>query len=83
MTVNGAVIREQGVTFSIVLVNQSGMNDPAETRAAFQGLFPGLPLVLAHQTGFGGFEYQGRRDLVDFLASIDPSRIPWKRYTFS
>jgi len=83
MQVDGAVVREQGITFAIVLVNQSGMNDPAGTRGAFQGLFPRVPLVLAHQDAFGRFEYQGRRDLVDFLASIDPSRIPWQRYTFS
>lgn len=83
MEVDGAVVEEQGITFAIVIVNQTGMNDPGGTREAFQGLFPGLPLVLALQ-GFGGrFEYQGRRDLVEFLASIDPSRIPWKHYTFS
>jgi hypothetical protein len=45
--------------------------------------FQGLPIVLASQDSRGVFEYQGRRDIVDFLASIDPSRIPWKHYTIS
>jgi hypothetical protein len=83
MKMQGAVIKEQGITFAIVIVTQSGMHDPARTRAAFQGLFPGISLVLAHQDSRGLFEYQGRRDLVDFLASIDSSRIPWKEYNVS
>jgi hypothetical protein len=83
MTFDGAIVREQGVTFAIVVVTQSAMNDPAGTRSAFQGLFPGFPLVLASQGAFGSFEYQGRRDLVEFLASIDAYRIPWKQYSVS
>lgn len=56
-------------------------NNSVETRNAFQGLFPGMPLILASQDSQGRFEYQGRKDIVEFLASIDASRIPWKRYT--
>lgn len=86
MTIDGAVIKEQGVTFAIVIVKLSAIqtNDiAAQTRMSFQGLFPGLPLVLAAQDAGGTFTYHGRPDLVDFLASINPSRIPWKRYTLS
>jgi len=86
MKIHGAVVKEQGVTFAIVIVKQSVMrtdHDSASTRAGFQGLFPGLPLVLASQDSRGVFEYQGRKDLVGFLASIDASRIPWKEYTVS
>jgi len=83
MTIDGAVVREQGQEFGIVIVKSSAMSSAAETRATFQGLFPGLPLILACQDSSGVFSYQGRRDIVDFLASIDASRIPWKRYTVS
>ncbi|PZN68709.1 MAG: hypothetical protein DM484_31040 [Candidatus Methylumidiphilus alinenensis] len=86
MKIQGAVVKEQNVTFAIVVVKKSAMQTnhaSAETRASFQALFPGLPLVLASQDLRGTFEYQGRKDLVEFLASIDASRIPWKEYTFS
>jgi len=86
MKIHGAVVNEQGVNFAIVIVKKSAMrteHDSAETREAFRQYFPGLPIVLASQDSSGLFEYQGRRDLVDFLASIDASRIPWMEYTFS
>ena len=86
MKIQGAVIKEQGITFAIVIVKPSAMqttSDSANTRATFQCLFPRLQLVLASQDSRGTFEYQGRKDLVGFLASIDASRIPWKEYTFS
>ena len=80
----GAVILEQGVTFAIVLVKRSAtatQHTANETRAAFQPYFPQLPIVLATQDARGRFEYQGRRDLVRFLAALHPSQIPWKDYT--
>lgn len=86
MKIHGAVVKEQGVKFAIVIVKPSAMqttHDSDKARAAFQRFFPGLPLVLASQDSRGMFEYQGRKDLAAFLASIDASRIPWKEYTFS
>lgn len=86
MQIDGAVVKEQGVTFAIVMVKKTAMQnaqDAAETRAAFQGIFPGMPIVLASQDSRGVFEYHGRPDIVKFLASIAPSRIPWRRYTVS
>lgn len=88
MTIDGAIIREQGVTFGIVIVKPSAMDGftADETRAAFQARcaeFAAIPLILASQDASGRFSYQGRPDIVEFLASIDSSRIPWKRYTYS
>lgn len=86
MKLQGAVVKEQGVTFAIVVVKQSATQTSASAdnaRSAFQACFPGLPLVLASQDSRGRFTYQGRKDIVAFLARIDPSRIPWKEYTFS
>ena len=86
MKIHGDVVEEQGVTFAIVVVKKSAMQTQAaseRTRASMRSLFPRLPIVLASQDSRGTFEYQGRKDLVRFLASIDPSRIPWKEYTVS
>lgn len=86
MKIHGAVIKEQGIMFAIVIVKQSALQSESasnKTRASMQGYFPRLPIVLAAQDSHGSFEYQGRNDLVQFLASIDASRIPWKEYTIS
>jgi len=50
ITIQGSVIREQGVSFAIVLVKPEGMNtenEATKTRAAARRFFPGLPIVLA------------------------------------
>jgi hypothetical protein len=47
--IQGAVVKEQGITFAIVIVKPPAMQtaqDSAKTRATFQGLFPGFQLVL-------------------------------------
>lgn len=86
MQLDGAVVKEQGVTFAIVIVKQSATQNSVSSnnaRSAFQGFFPGMPLILASQDSSGRFTYQGRKDIVAFLARLDPGRIPWKKYTFS
>jgi hypothetical protein len=86
MKLHGAVIKEQGVGFAVVMVKhhvvQSG-SEAAKAAAQFRVLFPGMPIVLAGQDSRGRFQYRGRQDLIDFLASIHPSQIPWKEYTVS
>jgi len=86
MRIQGAVIREQGVSFAIVVVKAFAIqttHEAQKTREAFQPAFPGLPLVLAAQDGRGRFTYQGRQDIVKFLANISPSRIPWREYSYA
>ena len=86
MKIQGAEIREQGVEFAIVVVKKWVVDSRLEAdRAveAFSPLFPGLSLVLAAQDHHGQFIYYGRDDISRFLASIDPSRIRWREYTFS
>jgi hypothetical protein len=83
MQIDGALITEQGVTFAIVVVKNHVLDSQSsanQARATFAPLFPGVPLVLMGQDGFGTPKYFGRPDIVDFLANIDPSRIPWRRY---
>lgn len=88
MTIDGAIIREQGVTFGIIVVKShilSSDSTALEARDNFQASlaeFSGIPLILAAQDSRGVFSYWGKPDIVDFLASISASRIPWKRYTY-
>jgi len=86
MQIDGAVIKEQGITFSIVIVKSHILNNNStsdEARRSFQPLFPGIPLILMAQDSRGVPTYQGRTDIVKFLANIDHNRIPWKRYTIN
>jgi len=86
LKITAALTREQNVEFAVVLVKPTVMNSTFmanQTRQGLQGFFPQLPIVLASQNSRGQFSYQGRNDLVKFLAAINPARLPWKEYTFS
>ena len=83
MQFDGAVIKEQGVTFAIVAVQPHVLNSTTEcdqTRRGFSSIFSGIPIILMSQNSRGVPTYQGRNDIVRFLANVHPSRIPWKRY---
>jgi len=43
-------------------------------------VFGGIPTVLMAQDASGRGRYYGRRDIVDFMASVPLSAVPWKRY---
>lgn len=82
MSFQGAVVREQGVTFGVLVVKQSAISNAgrrdqlvAEASAAFGG----IPTVLMAQAG-KQVRYYGRPDLVRFLKGVPVSAIPWRRY---
>ncbi len=84
--IQGAVIKEQGVTFAITVVKRHILNSQSQsqqTAQSFQSLFPGMPIVLMAQDCSGTPTYWGRKDIVNFLSSVHPSQIPWKEYTFN
>lgn len=84
MRFQGAVIREQGVTFAIVIVKRQVLDNRSEaqrTAAAFVPLFSGVPVVLMAQDGRGTPTYFGRSDIVRFMSRIPLSAVPWKEYT--
>ena len=87
MEIDGARIREQGQTFQIVVVKRSVVENILEARRALElfhkRYFPDVPVVLMGQDIRGRPKYYGRPDIVRFLASISPTRIPWKHYFFS
>lgn len=82
--IQGAVVKEQGVTFAIAIVKKSVLDSPSrrtDATRAFKPLFGGLPLVLMAQDGRGVPTYLGRRDLVDFFANVPVEAIPWRKYS--
>ncbi|MNF32653.1 hypothetical protein D3C77_596940 [compost metagenome] len=82
----GAVVREQGITFAIVIVKKQVVDSIHESEKAitlFSNYFPGMPVTLMGQDSRGRATYRGRQDIVNFLAKLHISQIPWKEYTFS
>lgn len=83
ITIHGAVIIEQGVTFAIVSVKPVVTQYTQRAIAFRQQLvpfFPNMPIVLMSQDANGKPKYYGRKDIVDFLKRIELSQIPWKEY---
>lgn len=84
-TFDGAVVREQGVTFAIVVVRRGLLSQHSsnieEARRSFQPYFLGVPVILAEQLNGPQFKYNGRPDIVKFLVNVHPANIPWKTYT--
>jgi len=84
MRFQGAVIREQGVTFAIVIVKAHVLNNrstAARTIAQFAPRFPGVPVVLMAQDSRGTPSYYGRTDIVRFMSRVPLAAVPWKEYT--
>ena len=86
MQFEGAVIREQNVTFAVVIVKKHILDNRVQASnaiRAFGGAFPGMPVVLMAQDSRGRASYYGRPDLSQFLARVPLNAIPWKRYTLN
>ncbi len=82
----GAVIKEQGVTFAVVVVKKSVLDFPQQRQSAidnFSMVFPGLPIVLMAQDVSGRPTYWGRKDLAQFLSRVPLQAIPWEEYTLN
>lgn len=82
MEFDGAKISEQGIIFAIVVVKPYVLTSSSkeDIRASFIPFFGNIPIVLMAQNSRGIPTYDGRRDIVQFLANINPVRIPWKHY---
>lgn len=87
MQFEGAIIKEQGITFAIVIVKPHVINNHSEANNMIQTFqvqaFGGIPVVLMAQDGRGTPRYYGRTDIVNFLANVPIHAIPWKRYSLS
>lgn len=86
MQFRGAVVKEQGVTFAIVIVKEYVVNNTFKAKDCirdFEPVFCGLPVVLMAQDYKGRAKYYGRKDIVRFLANVPLRAIPWKKYTMN
>lgn len=83
--IQGAVLKEQGQTFAIVVVQRHVIHNMSEAKKLqneFARYFPKMPIILMAQDSHGTPTYFGRPDIVNYLASIHRGGIPLKRYTF-
>ena len=86
MTFQGAVIKEQGVTFALVIVKKRVVDNKFEADRAilsFQTVFPRIPVVLMAQDSRGVPTYYGRKDIARFMANVPLSAVPWKEYSIN
>lgn len=86
MTFEGIIVKEQDVTFGIVVVKESAIRDSGTANdliVQYQLIMGVAPVVLMAQDFRGTPRYYGCKDVVNFLASIDFRRIPWQNYTYS
>jgi hypothetical protein len=84
MRFQGAVVREQGQTFAIVVVRSSVLASTSQAQqaiASFGSVFPGMPVVLMAQDSRGRPTYYGRSDISRFLSKVPLQSIPWREYT--
>ena len=82
MRVQGAVIREQGQTFAVVIVKPHVVKNRAEATNTIQSFTPvfGVPVVLMAQDSRGRPTFFGRQDIVRFLSGVPLSAVPWREY---
>lgn len=84
MIFQGAVVKEQGVTFGIIIVKPHVLqneNDKAQMQQFGCSAFGRMPIVLMAQDFRGIPTYYGRKDIVNFLSHVTINRIPWKEYS--
>lgn len=86
MMLDAALVREQGVTFAVVVVKRHVLGSESsrrETASSLGSAFPGVPIILMTQDGRGRPTYWGRPDIVRFLARVPFQALPWRKYTVS
>ena len=85
MQLEGAVIKEQGQNFAIIIVKSHVLNSSERDNAIqqFSRFFPGMPIILMAQNSRRIPTYYGRADIVKFLSKLQLSQIPWKKFTFN
>jgi hypothetical protein len=73
-----ALVREQGVSFGVVSVQDSVLDSPTQRQELSNRwtIKLGCPAVLL---GARRHKLFGRSDIVRFLERIDPARLPWKQ----
>lgn len=85
MRVQGAVIREQGQSFAVVVVKAHVVRNSSAAENAICSFAPvfGVPVVLMAQDSRGRATYYGRRDIAKFMSSVPLNEVPWREYTIN
>jgi hypothetical protein len=86
MKFQGALVKEQGATFGIVVVKPHVLNSSSEAdsmRKFGVRAFGPVPIILMAQNSRGVPTYLGRQDIVKFLAKVPIHAIPWREYTLN
>jgi hypothetical protein len=84
MTVDGAIINKQGVTFGVLVVDRHELDDRIrrdQCRRSGQRVWGALPIVLMAQDARGAPIYEGPEDLSRFLAALPVAQLPIRRWS--
>lgn len=75
-----ALVREQGINFGVIVVQDRVIETPIQrdNLCRWWTIHLGCPVALM---GAHRHRTYGRSDIVNWLASIDPSRLPWRQMT--
>ena len=76
-TGNIAFVREQGVNFAVVCVADRVVEGSIEREGVYKAWTRELRLPVA-LLGANRHRVYGHKSIVRFVASIDPSRLPWR-----
>jgi hypothetical protein len=87
MTFQGAFIAAHNLSFMVVLVNKSIIDDRAraeQTIQFFQSRLASTPTVLMARDYYGTpSAYYGRRDIALILARMPPETLEWKEFSIA
>jgi hypothetical protein len=73
-----ALIKEQGAEFAVVCVRDSVIDNPTEREELLRWWAAHLARPVALM-GSQRHRSYGRRDIVGWLESVDPARLPWRQ----
>lgn len=85
MQVDAAVVKEQGVTFAVVVVHEAALRgaDRDDLANQLSPAWGGVPVVLMAQNDRETSTYFGRPDLVQFLRNVPIEALPWSKWTIN
>lgn len=77
-----ALVREQGVTFAVAIVKNHVLSSSATADQTIRAVSHALGCPLVVLMGESNRRLRGnRQDVVNFVSRIDPSRLPWRKWT--
>ncbi|MEE6717013.1 hypothetical protein [Schleiferilactobacillus harbinensis] len=80
MKLFGAVVKEQGVSFTIIQVKHGYLNQVTLNQLQREApVNMPRPVILAESSS-SGLRYFGRPDVVRFLSNISADQIPWQEF---